>query len=197
VYIHPAANMTARTTDTELPKLIKAISNIINCYPTVKGIVHCVSYSLANKIVNGINNPRLITHNSTDRQNVIDHFIQSSEPLILASPSLERGISLEEDLCRLIIVAKAPFLNLTDKIVSARLYSGKMGSAWYSATMLLTFLQCCGRGVRSKDDKADCYVLDEQLKNALLRNPSFLPEWFLSAIEFELPKKILISNGRI
>ena len=192
VYIHAAANMTAKTTDTELPKLIKAIKQIVDNYPDVKGIIHAVSYKLSNSIMEGVASPRLITHNSSNRQEVIDRFMSSSDPLILVSPSLERGISLEEDLCRLIIVVKAPFLNLADKIVSARLYSGKMGNAWYTSTMLLTFLQCCGRGVRSKDDKADCYVLDEQLKNALLRNPSFLPEWFLSAIEFELPKKILI-----
>jgi Rad3-related DNA helicase len=193
VYIHPAANMTARTTDTELPKLIKAIKQIVDDYTDVKGIIHAVSYKLANSIMEGVASPRLITHNSSDRQEVIDRFMSSSDPLILVSPSLERGISLEDELCRVIIICKAPYLYLGDKIVSARLYSGKIGQSWYTATMLLTILQMAGRGVRSKDDFADTYILDQKAKEAITSNPGFLPTWWLDALEFELPTRL--KNG--
>jgi Rad3-related DNA helicase len=181
--------MTARTTDTELPKLIKAIKQIVDDYTDVKGIIHAVSYKLANSIMEGVASPRLITHNSSDRQEVIDRFMSSSDPLILVSPSLERGISLEDELCRVIIICKAPYLYLGDKIVSARLYSGKIGQSWYTATMLLTILQMAGRGVRSKDDFADTYILDQKAKEAITLNPGFLPTWWLDALEFELPRK--------
>ena len=187
VYCYPAANMTSKTTDIELPKLIGMIKQIVDNYPDVKGIIHAVSYKLASKIIEGVDNKRLITHNTTDRQDVIDHFINSKDPLILVSPSLERGISLEEDLCRLIIIAKCPYLYLGDRVVSARLYGSRMGQSWYTATMLLTILQMSGRGVRSKDDKADCYILDLQAKNAITKYPSFLPSWWLEAVEFDLP----------
>ncbi len=193
VYVCPAANMTAKTTDVELPKLVSAVSRIVNAYPDVKGIIHAVSYKLAQSIMSGVNNPRLITHNSTDRQDVIDNFIASTKPLILVSPSLERGISLDEDKARLVIIIKAPYLYLGDKIVSARLYSSKIGNAWYTATMLLTILQMSGRAVRSKDDTADTYILDLKAKEAIQKNPTFLPLWWLEALEFELPARI----GRI
>ena len=190
VYCCPVANMTAKTTEAELPKLISAVKTIVDAYPDVKGIIHAVSYKLAESIISGVNNPRLITHNSHDRQEVIDNFIESSEPLILVSPSLERGISLDEDKCRLIIILKAPFLSLGDKIISSRLYSSHIGQQWYTATMLLTILQMCGRGIRSKDDKADTFILDTQAKKAIQSYPSFLPSWWLEALEFQMPTKI-------
>jgi len=187
VYCYPVANMTAKTTDMELPKLIEAVKCVINHYPAVKGIVHCVSYALANKIIEGVDNLRLITHNSKDRQEVIDRFVESEEPLVLISPSIERGLSLEEEKCRFIIICKAPFLYLGDRVTAARLYSSRIGQMWYTSSMLLTVCQMAGRGVRSKDDTADTYILDLKVKEAIQKNPGFLPSWWLDALEFEKP----------
>jgi ATP-dependent DNA helicase DinG len=188
IYVAPVVNMTAKTTDAELPKLITEVTRIIDSYLDVKGIIHCVSYSLASKIMASISNPRLITHNTADRQTCIDMFISSNLPYVLVSPSLERGVSLDEDKCRFIIIVKAPYLSLADKITSLRLFSSGIGQAWYTSTMLLTILQMAGRGVRSKSDQADTYILDLQAKNAITKNPSYLPEWFLDAIQFSLPE---------
>lgn len=187
VYVVPAANLTAKTSDVEIPKLIPAIRRIAASRPNVKGIIHAVSYSLAHKIVDALDDPRYITHNSTDRQETLDRFMESDDPLILVSPSLERGVSLADDLCRLVIVAKAPYLSLGDKIVSARLFSSRMGSDWYKATMMLTVLQMTGRGVRSATDYAECFILDDQVKNAITSRPGFLPGWWMDALEFRLP----------
>jgi Rad3-related DNA helicase len=187
VYCYPVANMTAKTTDMELPKLIEAVKCIVDHYPDQKGIIHAVSYALANKIIEGVNNSRLITHNSKDRQEVIDEFVGSNEPLVLISPSIERGLSLEEDKCRFVIICKAPFLYLGDRVTVARLYSSKIGQMWYTSSMLLTVLQMAGRGVRSNDDTADTYILDLKVKEAIQKNPGFLPSWWLDALEFEKP----------
>lgn len=191
IYCYPAANMTAKTTDEELPKLIEAIKMIVDSRPNVKILIHAVSYSLANKILEGVDNSRYLTHDNHDRQDVVDYFKASSDPLVLISPSCERGISLEEDLCRVIIIAKCSYLYLGNKIVSARLYSSRIGSAWYGCTAALTILQQAGRGVRSKDDFAETFILDLQAKNLITRNPSYLPMWFREAISFELPKDII------
>jgi len=197
VYCYPVANMTAKTTDMELPKLIEAVKCIVDHYPDQKGIIHAVSYALANKIIEGVDNSRLITHNSKDRQEVIDEFVESTEPLVLISPSLERGISLEEEKCRFIIICKAPFLYLGDKIVAARLYSSKIGQMWYTSSMLLTVLQMAGRGVRSKDDTADTYILDLKVKEAIQKNPGFLPSWWLDALEFEKPTWLKLGGSEL
>jgi Rad3-related DNA helicase len=187
VYCYPVANLTAKTTDAEMPKLVEAVRSIINHYPDQKGIIHAVSYSLANKIIEGVDNHRLITHNSKDRQEVIDEFICSDKPLVLISPSLERGISLEEDKCRFIIICKCPYLSLGDKVTAARLYSSKLGQIWYGSNAALTVVQMAGRGVRSNIDQADTYILDLKVKELILKNPSWFPEWWRNSLEFEIP----------
>jgi Rad3-related DNA helicase len=192
VYVQPVVNMTAKTMAVEVPKLIPVIKQIAAKYPNDKGIIHAVSYKLAYQIVDLIADPRFITHNSNDRQEVLDKFVSCKDSSILVSPSLERGVSFNDDLCRFIIIAKAPYLSLGNRIISSRLYSGQIGQAWYTATMLLTILQMAGRGVRSKDDYADTYILDAQAKNAITKNPGFLPEWWLSALDFELPELIRV-----
>jgi len=192
VYIAPVANLTAKTMPTEIPKLIPAIRSIVDSRPTVKGIIHAVSYTLAHRIVDELNDPRYITHNSSDRQETLDRFIQSDEPLILVSPSLERGVSLDEDKARLVIIAKAPYLSLGDKVVSARLYSSRMGSDWYKATMMLTVLQMAGRAVRSATDYAECIILDDQVYQAITSRPGFLPSWWVDACEFRLPAQPMV-----
>jgi ATP-dependent DNA helicase DinG len=192
VYVAPVANLTAKTSDVEIPKLIPAIRSIVDARPNVKGIIHAVSYTLAHRIVDELNDPRYITHNSSDRQETLDRFIQSDDPLILVSPSLERGVSLDEDKARLVIIAKAPYLSLGDKVVSARLYSSRMGSDWYKATMMLTVLQMAGRAVRSATDYAECIILDDQVYQAITSRPGFLPSWWVDACEFRLPAKPMV-----
>lgn len=183
VSIEPVANLTAKTMEVEVPKLINRIREIIDARPGVKGMIHCVSYKLGLQVMQGLKNPRLMIHNSFNRQEILKKFMDSHDSDILISPSMERGVSFEQDLCRFIIVAKAPFLNLGDKIVSARVYSsGRVGKDWYSAQMLLTTLQMTGRGMRSEDDFCETFILDEQFNRVLLKRPLLLPSWWLDAI---------------
>lgn len=182
VHIEPVANLTGKTMQEETPKLIKRIHSIINERPNVKGLIHAVSFKLANAIYDGVDSDRLIIHDSSNRQDVLDEFMESTEPLILISPSLERGVSLNKDLCRFIIVAKSPFLYLGDRIVSERVYGSRIGKEWYAATMLSTVLQMCGRGMRSADDYCETFILDAQFDRVFQQKPSYLPEWWKEAI---------------
>lgn len=184
IYIESAANLTAKTMDEETPKLVARIKEIINSRPNVKGLIHTVSYKLADVIMEDVNSSRLLTHNGQNRQEILDIFIESNQPLILVSPSMIRGASFSGDYCRFIIVAKCPFLNLADRIVSARLYSSKLGQEWYESSMLLDVLQATGRGFRSADDFCESYILDSNFKRVFLRKPLHLPEWWKDAVEF-------------
>ena len=197
VYCYPVASMTAKTTDMELPKLIEAVKCIVDHYPSQKGIIHAVSYALANKIMEGVDSVRLITHNSKDRQDVIDQFTNSDEPLVLVSPSIERGLSLEEDKCRFIIIAKCPYLSLGDKVTAARLYSSKIGQIWYGSNAALTVVQMAGRAVRSNVDQADTYILDLKVKELILKNPSWFPSWWLDGLIFEKPDWLKLENVEV
>jgi Rad3-related DNA helicase len=185
IHIEPCANLTGKTMAEETPKLITRITEIINNRPDVKGLIHAVSFKLANDIYKTIDSPRLIIHDSSNRQDKLEYFMESKEPLVLISPSMERGVSLGMDLCRFIIVAKCPFLSLAEKITAARLYSsGKIGNMWYIATAMTTVLQMTGRGIRSKDDFCETWILDAQFKRIYEQYPSFLPFWWKDGVEW-------------
>lgn len=185
IYIESAANLTAKTMEEEVPKLITRIEEIISIHHNEKGLIHTVSYKLAKQIQDSINSPRFIFHDSTNKQDVLNKFMASSEPLILLSPSSSRGLSLEQDLCRFIIVCKAPFAYLGDPIISARTRSGNgLGQFWYLSIMMADVLQMVGRGMRSKEDYCKSYILDQQFKKVLCEKPSLWPDWIKEAVEF-------------
>jgi Rad3-related DNA helicase len=185
IHIEEVANLTGKTMSEETPKLIVRIDEIIKNNPDVKGLIHAVSFKLANEIYRGIDSDRLVIHNSANRQDKLEFFMESKDPLVLISPSMERGVSLSMDLCRFIIIAKCPFLSLAEKIIAARLYSsGKIGHMWYIATAMTTVLQMCGRGIRSKDDSCETWILDAQFKRIYQQYPSFLPPWWKDSVEW-------------
>ena len=101
------------------------------------------------------------------------------------SPSSERGSSFNDDMCRFIIFAKAPFLNLGDKMTSTRAYSGKMGNFWYKSNACQTVVQGAGRGMRHKDDYCVTYLLDGNITKMMIDSPKLFPKWFRDAVWFE------------
>lgn len=184
IYIRPVANMTAKTAQEETPKLCKEVANILKEHPESKGIIHTASYKLAKDIMEMVNDKRLIIHNSQDRQMVIDMFKESDKPLVLVSPSLERGISLPDDECEFIICVKALYLSLGDKIVSQRVYSSGIGNYWYKSMAAQAIIQASGRGMRHEKDHCSIYLLDTQIKKLIEENPKLFPDYWKDAIVF-------------
>jgi Rad3-related DNA helicase len=126
VLLNPVANLTHKTFDEEVEKTLGGILEVASDHLDEKGIIHAVSYKLTNIIMHqGLD--RFITHNCDNREEAIEEFKASDRPLILVSPSAERGLDLPDDLCGFIICAKAPFLNLGDKLVSQRVYGSQTG----------------------------------------------------------------------
>ena len=184
VNVWPVANLVYKEMAIEVPKLIDKVKEILSLHPNERGIIHGISYRLSQEVYDRVNDKRLLIHDSLNRQEVIDEFLESEENAVIVSPSCERGISLDYDKARFVIVLKMPYLSLANKIVSRRVYSSKFGNEWFLATALMTVLQMCGRACRDVDDTCVSYILDEQFKKALLKRPTFLPEWFRAAIEF-------------
>ena len=181
IIVDPVANLTYKQMDSEIPKLMKRIKEILEDHKTEKGLIHTVSYKLANEIMK-LGNDRLILHGASNKIDTVESFKKSDKPLVLVSPSSERGISLDHDWCRFIIFAKAPYDSLNDKLVNARIYGGGVGQLWYTSKMLMTVVQGCGRGMRSADDRCLSYILDKQISDAINRNITLIPEWFKEAM---------------
>ena len=174
-----------------IDKLTAEISAILYHNSLDKGVIHGVSYKLCQSIRAGLSKDseiakRLVWHESggDEKDEMLERFIGSDRPLVLLSPSCERGVSLPYDLCRFIVFAKAPYLNLGDKITAARTYSGWVGSYWYASDMIRSVVQGAGRGMRSEDDFCRTYLLDEKITDAITsgKNRGIAPQWFMDAL---------------
>lgn len=186
IHVRPVANMNFKTQATEFPKFLAEFDAILDKHPSEKGLCHCVSY----EILKGIrersrHGNRLIAHDKYNRQTILKQFMNSTEPLVLLSPSCERGLDLKDDLCRFIILAKVPFGYLKDKQISARLYSGREGRRWYLSQVVRRVMQGLGRGMRSPTDYCSNYILDAAFIKFYRENRMMFPMWFRDTIRIE------------
>jgi Rad3-related DNA helicase len=173
-------NMSYNTINTELPKLVKWIDILIDQHPHKKTVIHAVNYRICKYVLeNSKHKHRFISHTTKNREEVLEKF-KKDPGLILVSPSMERGVSFDGDLCELSILCKTPYLSLGDEQVKRRC---ARDSDWYQRKTANRFMQICGRGVRSETDECLTVILDRQFNWFLKRNKGVFPEWFLDAVE--------------
>jgi len=184
IILRPSYSLTRDTMNISVPDIKRSIKEILDDHPTEKGIIHTISYNLA-KIVMDTNSNRLLLHDQEFKNQVMDVFVNSDKPYVLVSPTIMRGVNLKDDLCRFIIWAKAPFLNLGDDVTKARAFSGQWGNLWYKSETAQSLVQGAGRGVRHEDDWCITYVLDEKAIELIMKNPKLFPIWFRDAMVFE------------
>ncbi len=179
VIYRPIIEVTSKNEDHHF-LVIDEIEKILKENSDVKGIIHSVSYKMANKIMD-IHNDRLITHDSSNKDEVLKKFESSPEPLVLVSPSSARGLDAKNDMARFIIQPKVPYLNLGDKQIQKRVYGSRFGNNWYLSEAAQCIVQACGRGVRHQNDWCKNYILDKKFSNLM----KFFPNWFREAIVIE------------
>lgn len=184
IYVQPVANMTWKEKEDEWPKMAEVVDSIADFHHDERILVHTVSYKLTEFIKGalGENRSRVFTYaNSKTREKALEDWLNSDNGIMLA-PSFERGVDLKYDRCRVIVVAKVPFPSLGDKQVNGRLYS-RGGQGWYSMLTVRSIVQMTGRGMRSKDDRCETYILDQQfVKNVMNKNRRLLPGWWSEAL---------------
>lgn len=138
VVVRGETTVTHKTTAIAHPIITRQVIEIADQFPDYRILVHSNSYKLTKDIFydgrkvarEGVS--RYISYFSpTERQPAIDRYLASDNGILIA-PSLDRGIDLADDLARIIVIAKVPYLSLGDRQVSARLYgTGKWGKTWY------------------------------------------------------------------
>ena len=178
----PKYSLTHKTKKEVRKKIRNAVSEVLE-KEKERGLIHTVSYYLA-EYLKGLS-PRLIFHNNKDKKRQFQKFI-STPGAVFVSPSSTRGIDLFNDRCRWIVLLKAPFPDLSDKQVSARLYgSGKFGRLWYQSETIQTIIQACGRANRHAEDWATIYLYDEQIGRLLKEHKGLFPLWFRELVIFK------------
>jgi Rad3-related DNA helicase len=167
--------MSKNTIERTLPVLVETIKLLLEKHPTEKGIIHATNYKIANYLKENVDSPRLLLHDSTNRDEVLKLHVKSSEPTVLVSPSMMEGVDLRDDLSRFQVLCKVPFPYLGDLVVKKRM---ETNSKWYPYTTAKSIIQALGRSIRSETDHAVSYVLDQDWDRFYRVNSSFFPKEF-------------------
>jgi ATP-dependent DNA helicase DinG len=187
VIVRPVADMGRKGQDEGRPKVAAMCRDIAARHPTERMLLHTVSYDLTKYLADamrGMGREVFSYGRSIDRDSALQQYL-STENSILVAPSMDRGVDLPGDACRVQIIVKAPFPYLGDRQVSARLHSPG-GQAWFTVNTVRTIVQMTGRAVRSADDYAVTYILDSQfVSNVYNRGRQYLPSWWRDALTIE------------
>ena len=169
--------------DRSFPQIMKMIESILSMYPDKRGIIQTGSYAFANKLYEEINpslQSRLILYKDTlEKQESLDAY-KFADNKVLIGPSLVEGLSLDDDLCRFLIIMKIPYLSLADKYVDAK---RKYNPIWYSNATSILMLQGIGRGVRNEHDWCVTFILDACFQGLFNTTKSMYPPEFVNRIQ--------------
>jgi Rad3-related DNA helicase len=181
IYILASQKLNFKNMDAMLPKLAKQVSELLEEHKHEKGIIHTHTQFITDYIRNNVKSSRLLCREAGVRnEELLDMHERSSEPTVLVSPSMTYGVDLKGDLGKFQILLKAPWLP-TKEIRVEKLM--KIDKNWYSNAMLKTLIQACGRGIRSEDDECITYILDGSIYDAVHRNKSKLPKFFVDRFQ--------------
>jgi len=178
IHFMPIGNMSKKFIKFTLPKMAIGISEILDAHPNEKGIIHTNSYANARFIYNDLKNPRLLIHNSSNRERVLKKHVESSEPTVLLTPSMTEGVDLKYELSRFQVLCKIPYPYLLDRQIQLKM---KMQPWWYNYQTAKTIIQALGRSVRTEDDHAVSYILDSSWAWFYKSNVQLFPGWFREA----------------
>ena len=181
IILNLAGKMSANRIKKTAPKTIPILEEILKKHEGDKGLIHTHSYKCQQYITNNLYNSRLVSHNSKNREQILNFFEKDDNPLVLVSPSMSEGVDLPYDKCRFQIIYKVPFPYLGDLQVNMRM---KRDNKWYAYKTVMTLMQAYGRGMRAEDDSCYTYIIDSDI-NMILKSPmyrSLIPDFFKEAI---------------
>ena len=184
IYQVPAANVTHKNKDTAYPRLVQMLDDIADQHPSDNILAHTVSYDIAGYVSKHLrrNKSRVITYaNSQERAKALELFKQSTGKILVA-PSMDRGVDLPDDLCRVVVILKVPYPYLGDRQISARFHDGARGRAWYTVETIRAICQMTGRGMRHEKDWCITYILDRQFQSIFERSSYLFPGWWKDAL---------------
>ena len=187
IYQIPVASMTFKEKETSEPAMAEGVLKVVEMHPGERVLVHAVSYHLAKTISDFLkmhSNRVVVTYtNAGEKESALRRY-RETEGAVLVASSMDRGVDLKGDDCRVVIIAKIPYPSLKDPQVSKRMHMPG-GEEWYSVQTVRTIVQMTGRGVRSKTDWAKTYILDAQFgMNVYKRNKMLFPKWWRDAVKF-------------
>ena len=181
IYYIKVGKMTFKEKEETFKRQLPYIDKILKRNKDNKGIIHTTNYEIAGWLKEYYGEKsRLLFHDSDNRNEVLNEHLMSSDPTVLVSPSMMNGVDLKDDLSRFQIIMKVPYPNIKSKKIKKRQKDNK---DWYNWKTVVDLIQSYGRSVRSNEDWAETYILDESLSNIMKFNYKYLPRYFTDAIK--------------
>lgn len=164
--------------EKDLPKVLEMALAVCDKHKKDKGLIHTHSFKITQALQKAVRGDSRFLFRESGRTNedILFEHKNAKYPTILVSPSMDTGISLDDDLGRFQIIMKAPYLPLGSKRIKKILeeYPDQ-----YMMKMLDTLIQMSGRCTRSMEDYSETYILDGVATSAILREKRSLPKSFL------------------
>jgi ATP-dependent DNA helicase DinG len=180
IYYMPLGKMSYKVKAVTFKKYIPIIKKILKKYEGKKGLIHTNSFELANWISRDVKDPRLIFHDSSNKDEVLLKHYETEKPTVIVSPSMDTGVSFDDDRARFQVIAKIPYPSLTSQKNKMR---QKMREDWYMWKTVSGVIQMSGRVVRSDIDHADTIIIDAGFSDVIKYSSHLFPNWFQVAIK--------------
>lgn len=175
----PTVRMNYKNTKVDNMRWVGQVDKIIANRVNRKGIIHTISYARRDFLLSHSKYASyMITHNNKDTMDKVHRFKKLPAPLILVSPSMATGWDFPDDECRWQIILKLPYPSINDAITKRRM-KGDKDFVPYHVTQQL--IQACGRGVRSKTDWCETFILDNNVQWFIKKYKHLTVGWFLAA----------------
>ena len=180
IYYMPVGKMSYKSKEETFKRYIPYIQKLLDKYKNKKGIIHTNSFELAKWIEGAIKDPRLIFHDSSNKDEILRFHKESDQPTVIVSPSMDTGVSFDNDDARFQIIAKVPYPSLGSQKNKLRQSNNP---DWYSWKTVSGLIQMTGRPVRSSLDYADTIIIDGSFGDVIKHSSHFLPDWIQEAIK--------------
>jgi Rad3-related DNA helicase len=163
IYTLDVASLNYNTMSTELPKIARAVDQLMSLHSDEKGIIHVTRYDNMQYIRDNIS--------SNNRQRLL----ATSKGGHDGDPAIE-ALGREE-LMRKHAMSNLPDMN--DRWIAKKM---KVNPKWYSWQAVLKLTQMYGRSIRSKEDHAKTYILDGEFHRLFGKASEMFPKWFKEAV---------------
>jgi Rad3-related DNA helicase len=180
IYYMPIGKMSYKQKEDTFKNYVPIINRILKKYPDQKGIIHTNSFELASWISRDVKDPRLVHHDSSNKDEVLQKHFKTDKPSVIVSPSLSVGVSFDNNKARFQVIAKIPYPSLASQKNKLR---QKNNPDWYSWKTCASLIQSCGRIIRSADDFGDTIIIDESFGDLLRYSSNYLPIWLQESIK--------------
>lgn len=195
---YTVGKMTKGEREENMPDAVKMVKNFSDHHDS-KGIVHCRGYNYIEMFKRSANNhgmgqwyrDNVKIQRRSEREESLEEWKEGDEQVFL-SVNMAEGIDLKGDRFGWQVLLKTLYPHMGDKRVQKRKEIAEEENRsedfwnWYNAKAVNQIEQAYGRAVRSKDDEAVFYILDQSAIGLVKRNADLFHKWFLNGLDFKV-----------